>query len=135
MLCLVLLLAIGAQINTVYSVSSIECGLLPADFVFLLDSSGSESSANFNKQVDFMRNFTSRFTIGPNNTQFASITFSTRVRGDFDLNENQNQQELQSAINKIHYINGETATHLALNYAKSHSIAGTVLSGHQTLTY
>ncbi|XP_069118864.1 cartilage matrix protein-like [Argopecten irradians] len=124
MLCLVLLLAIGAQINTVYSVSSIECGLLPADFVFLLDSSGSETSANFNKQVDFMRNFTSRFTIGPNNTQFASITFSTGVRGDFDLNDNQNQQELQSAINKIHYINGETATHLALNYAKSHSIAG-----------
>ncbi|XP_069109688.1 LOW QUALITY PROTEIN: collagen alpha-5(VI) chain-like [Argopecten irradians] len=118
-----LYITVVLSITNILFLHRTECGLLPADFVFLLDSSGSETSANFNKQVDFMRNFTSRFTIGPNNTQFASITFSTGVRGDFDLNDNQNQQELQSAINKIHYINGETATHLALNYAKSHSIA------------
>ncbi|XP_069119207.1 cartilage matrix protein-like [Argopecten irradians] len=104
-----------------------ECGLLPADFIFLLDSSGSETSVNFNKQVDFLRNFTSRFTIGPNNTQFASITFSTGVRNDFDLNENQHQPELQNAISKISYMNGETDTHLALNFAKQHSV--TVQSG------
>ncbi|XP_060079522.1 collagen alpha-1(XII) chain-like [Ylistrum balloti] len=135
MFFLVLVVALCAQLQSVYSAASIvygyinellyriECGLLPADFIFLLDSSGSETSVNFKKQVDFLSNFSSQFTIGPKNTQFASITFSTGVRGDFDLDENGNQQDLQNAIKHIHYVNGETATHLALNYAKSHTIA------------
>lgn len=99
-----------------------ECGLLPADFIFLLDSSGSETSTNFQKQVNFMKDFADRFTIGPNETQFSSVTFSTGVRNDFDLKENRNKQELTSAISRIHYMNGETETHLALNYARGHSI-------------
>ncbi|XP_033733474.1 collagen alpha-1(XII) chain-like [Pecten maximus] len=118
-LACIILLAVNPGSDAVYTT---ECGLLPADFIFLLDSSGSETSVNFQKQVGFLRNFTSRFTIGPNNTQFASVTFSTGVRNDFDLNENQNQPELQNAINKISYMNGETETHLALNFAKQHSI-------------
>ncbi|OWF36148.1 Collagen alpha-5(VI) chain [Mizuhopecten yessoensis] len=123
MLFLVLLIGLGAQLDSILSAPSVECGLLPADFIFLLDSSGSETNVNFLKQVSFLKNFTSRFTIGPNNTQFASVTFSTGVRDDFDLNDNHNQQELQNAISKIKYVNGETATHLALNFARTHTLA------------
>jgi len=85
----------------------------------LFDSSGSETTENFQQQVQFLKNFSSLFTIGENDTRFAAATFSTGVRNNFYLNQYHDQQSLQHGLDHIRYLNGETNTHLALNFAKS----------------
>ena len=50
-----------------------ECGSEPADFVFLLDSSASEGAINFQKQIDFVRDFVYQFQIGPADVQVLSL--------------------------------------------------------------
>ncbi|XP_056003036.1 cartilage matrix protein-like isoform X2 [Ostrea edulis] len=95
-----------------------ECDLVPADFVFLLDSSGSETSRGFKTQLAFISNFTSNFEVGPDKAQFAAVTFSTSVYKNFYLNEHQDQASVLDAINKIAYRDGETYTDLGLNYVR-----------------
>ena len=48
---------------------SVGCGRAPADIVFVLDSSASEGLTNFQKQLDFVRDFTYQFQIGPQAVQ------------------------------------------------------------------
>lgn len=46
-----------------------DCGDKPADIVFVLDSSASEGSANFRKQIDFVSNLTVHLNIGRDEAQ------------------------------------------------------------------
>jgi hypothetical protein len=55
--------------------NSLECGSQPADIVFVLDSSASEGSSNFQKQVDFVRDFAYQFAIGPQDVQVLILKF------------------------------------------------------------
>lgn len=102
----------------------LECDLVPADFVFLLDSSGSETSRGFKTQLAFISNFTSNFEVGPDKAQFAAVTFSTSVYKNFYLNEHQDQASVLDAINKIAYRDGETYTDLGLNYVRQNVLTG-----------
>lgn len=45
------------------------CGNKPTDIIFVLDSSASEGRTNFQKQVDFVRDFVYQFQIGPSAVQ------------------------------------------------------------------
>lgn len=96
-----------------------ECDLVPADFVFLLDSSGSETTKGFKTQLAFISNFTSNFEVGADKAQFAAVTFSTGVHKNFYLNEHATQASVLDAINKIQYSDGETYTDLGLNYVRN----------------
>ena len=62
------------------------CGGRATDIVFVLDSSSSEGSANFHKQLDFMTNFVKKFDIGPSDVQVGLITFSSYAHSAFYLN-------------------------------------------------
>ncbi|XP_052695043.1 collagen alpha-6(VI) chain-like isoform X2 [Crassostrea angulata] len=96
-----------------------ECDLVPADFVFLLDSSGSETTRGFKTQLAFISNFTSNFEVGADKAQFAAVTFSTGVHKNFYLNEHATQASVLDAINKIQYTDGETYTDLGLNFVRN----------------
>lgn len=101
-----------------------ECDLVPADFVFLLDSSGSETTKGFKTQLAFISNFTSNFEVGADKAQFAAVTFSTGVHKNFYLNEHATQASVLDAINKIQYSDGETYTDLGLNFVRNNVLQG-----------
>ncbi|KAK3591356.1 hypothetical protein CHS0354_040317 [Potamilus streckersoni] len=97
------------------------CGTLPADIVFLLDSSDSVGTTNFQKMRDFVTKFTESFPIGPNAVQIGVVTFSTTPTNVFNLNTYQNKTAMLNAINKIPYDSGGTRTDLALQYVTRNS--------------
>ncbi|XP_053400754.1 collagen alpha-1(XII) chain-like [Mercenaria mercenaria] len=107
-----------------YSVNAIDkaCPFKPVDIIFVLDGSGSEGQKNFDKQLDFVSNITEQFEIGENDTRVALVTFSTAVHNEFDLNRYYNKTVLLSHIAKARYYNGETNTHLALQYVRVHTL-------------
>ena len=84
----------------------------PADLIFLLDGSGSEGNKNFNTQLQFVKNFTDQFEIGPNNTRVSLATFATHVHNEFYLNQFLNKTSLMQHIDATKYPDGETNTHL-----------------------
>ncbi|KAK3611945.1 hypothetical protein CHS0354_014020 [Potamilus streckersoni] len=98
------------------------CPYKPADIVFVVDGSGSEGLANFQKQLAFIQNFTGQFEIGKNQTQVSLVTFSTDVTNEFNLNSYARKVDVLSAIGRTNYPNGETHTHLALDYVRLHSL-------------
>ncbi|XP_062581122.1 collagen alpha-1(XII) chain-like [Saccostrea cucullata] len=94
-----------------------------ADIVFLLDSSASEGSDNFNYQLQFLQNLTLKFDIGPEALQIALATFSTKPYGHFWLDTYQNKTDLMNAIGNIPYIPGSTYTDLGLKFALNESFS------------
>ncbi|XP_076089754.1 matrilin-1-like [Mytilus galloprovincialis] len=94
---------------------------LKADIVFALDSSGSVGLSHFKKQIDFVKDFVNKFSIGPTRTQFSVVTFSDTVNNEFTLNEYPNKHRLINAIDNIKYRIGATNTHLALEFVTQNS--------------
>lgn len=88
-----------------------------------MDSSSSETRTNFDKQLDFVKNFTKQFQIGPSNVQIGIGTFGTSFTERIKLNQYSNQQSLLSAISNIPYLGGSTHTDLALKYARSQAFS------------
>ena len=77
------------------------CNASQADIVFLMDASGSEGPDNFNKQKEFVANFSSAFNIGPRDIQISVMTFSTTVYSESRLNEHNNKHDLLMAIDRV----------------------------------
>lgn len=103
----------------------LDCNLKPADIVFLLDSSGSEGSRHFREQLNFVKTFVKEFDIGPSNVQISVVSFSTRVRENFDLKRYKNKADLLNAIDRIPYLSGSTHTSDAITFALQHSFTPT----------
>ena len=87
------------------------CPYKPIDLIFALDGSGSEGSRNFQKQLEFVKNFTSQFEIGPNHTRVSLLTFATNVHNEFYLNELHDNVTVMESISNTTYPDGETNTH------------------------
>ena len=98
-----------------------DCGSNPADIVFLLDSSGSVGTPDFQKQKDFVARFAQSFDIGPNKTQIGVVTFSSGPHNEFNLNKYHDKAGLVSGIQRIAYSSGNTRTDLALKYVEANS--------------
>ncbi|XP_021364449.1 uncharacterized protein LOC110457477 [Mizuhopecten yessoensis] len=115
------LASLGSTAQGAATTVSPGCGTVPADIVFLLDSSGSVGSANFQKQKDFVAKFANSFDIGPRNVQIGVTTFSTAVHNQFNLNKYSAKAPLVHAINAIPYNAGSTHTDIAIDYVTGHS--------------
>ncbi|KAK3583656.1 hypothetical protein CHS0354_021394 [Potamilus streckersoni] len=94
------------------------CHPQPADMIFLLDSSISQTEENFKKQLDFVSNFTDHVLIGPNDTQVSIITFSFEAYLEFDVSRYNNNATLKAAIQSVQFKPGITRTDKALQKAK-----------------
>ncbi|XP_053400755.1 collagen alpha-6(VI) chain-like [Mercenaria mercenaria] len=99
------------------------CPFKPADLIFVLDGSGSEGSANFNRQLHFVSNFTKQFEVGPNNTRVALVSFGTTVHNEFYLNQYMDNATVLNHINHAKYPDGETNTHLALQFVRTKTLS------------
>ena len=89
--------------------------------MFLLDSSGSEGSANFATQLEFVGNFSSRFFIGHNAVQIGLTTFADHPQNQFWLNTYSNLTDIINALQNVPFSQGGTNTAEALSFAKNNS--------------
>ena len=85
------------------------------DLIFVLDSSNSIGSGNYQRVREFVKNFImSGLTIGKNDDQVGVIIFSDGAQVVLYLNTYQNQVQLLNAIDKIPYLDSYTNTAAAL---------------------
>ena len=82
--------------------------------MFVLDSSGSIGTTNFQKIRNFVNTVINDLDIGPTRTQVGVIVFSTDVYVSFHLNTYSDRETLTSAVNSIPYLNSGTNTADAL---------------------
>ena len=92
--------------------------MVPADIVFILDSSGSVGSANFQKMLTFVKSMAQGFDIGKTGTEVGVVTYSSKPTNQFHLNKYTDKNSLLGAIQNIHYISGGTNTADAIKYAR-----------------
>ena len=92
--------------------------------MFVLDSSGSIGSTNFQKMRNFVKTVINDLDIGPKRTQVGVIVFSSTASISFHLNAYANRQSLTAAVDRIPYINGGTKTADALYLLISQGFAG-----------
>lgn len=117
------------------------CGDYPADIAFLIDSSGSESGAQFDNERNFVSMVTNEFNINSNDTMVAVSQFATTSRTDIYLNQYPDKESLLNAIARIRWMNGESNTHMGLNELAHHVFhvrnynIHTHGHGHMTVTY
>ena len=93
------------------------------DVMFVVDASGSVKPHNFQKQLDFMKEFVNAFDIGPgaNQVQVGAITFDTLVYNQFNMNTFSTKGPLSTAISAIPWTYRATFTHSALDYVRTNS--------------
>ena len=84
------------------------------DLIFVLDSSGSVGSDNYDEVRTFVHTFVSALEIGAKENQVGVIIFGDLPETIFHLNQYWNKEELLQAINGIPYIGGFTNTGDAL---------------------
>ncbi|KAH9496731.1 Collagen alpha-5(VI) chain [Bulinus truncatus] len=86
-----------------------------ADIIFVVDASGSVGSLNFKKLLSFAANLAGSYLIGPDNTRFGLVVFSTEYQKVFDLKTFKTPLEVIQAILKTPNSGGLTYTDKALN--------------------
>ena len=100
----------------------VDCGA-KADIVFLLDSSGSVGSPNFQKMLTFVNDVVKNFNVGPADVQVGVDTFSTGKKAEFNLNKFHDKTALMNAVKKIHYTSGSTHTGEAIKFMHENSFS------------
>jgi uncharacterized protein YegL len=70
----------------------------PADIAFIIDSSVSILTENFDKQKIFVQELMQTFEIGPDSIQVSAVTFSRDARTEFNFNDVDNTQEAQARV-------------------------------------
>jgi len=94
---------------------SSDCINAGTDIVFVLDSSGSIGSSDFQKIKSFVKDVIQAFDIGFDQTRVGVVQYSTTVSRPFDLNDYGNKADMLAAVDRIAYTAGGTNTHLALD--------------------
>ncbi|XP_074654673.1 von Willebrand factor A domain-containing protein 2-like [Tubulanus polymorphus] len=91
-----------------------------ADFVFLVDASGSVKAKNFVIMKDFIQDVVSQFPIGPNNVQVSLVRFSSKKKTKkiFYLNKYKTLEDVKTHIAAMKYVKGPTYTAYALSYIR-----------------
>ncbi|XP_053405497.1 matrilin-2-like [Mercenaria mercenaria] len=101
------------------STEAASCIAKVADVVFVVDSSGSIGSDNFQKVREFIKDVVMTFDVEPRYTRVALIEYSTVAHIEFKLHEMVNLTDLLKAIDNIAYSGGGTATSDALKLMRT----------------
>ena len=103
---------------------TVECDTagLRLDLVFIIDSSASIGSSNFNSLKQSIENIVTPLTISRRGTRVAVIQFSTDVSLLFNLNAHEDKDSLLEAIRNIRYIGGFTDTAEALRLLRTSTL-------------
>ncbi|XP_075171327.1 collagen alpha-6(VI) chain-like [Anomaloglossus baeobatrachus] len=90
-----------------------------ADIVFIIDSSGSISTEQYNTMKKFITSFVDKSVVGPNNVQFGALKYSDYPQKLFYLNEHHSKQEIIKHIQDDPPLGGNTYTAAALEFSKA----------------
>ena len=93
--------------DTICSNSS-ACVQASADLVFLLDSSGSMSTSEFQQMKDFVKDFISDADVDGGNVRVAVNVFSKESNIEFNLNTHSSKADILAAVDAIDYKGGST---------------------------
>ncbi|XP_033748051.1 collagen alpha-5(VI) chain-like [Pecten maximus] len=94
------------------------------DIIFILDESTSiGSQQNFRKELNFVREVSDMFDIGPDMTHVSVITYSNDSQMRFSLNKYTDKPSLENAIENIDWTTGDTYTNKALDLLLTHSLS------------
>ena len=96
--CHLLDLAKGMLLGTVLIFSGCKA---TADVAFLVDSSGSIGRSRWSLMLDFLKNVTNVFNVGPNGTHIAVIAYSTNAELEFTFNALSGPQITAAAYGKL----------------------------------
>lgn len=88
------------------------------DLAFILDSSGSVGSYNFDQVKNFVKNVVDFFNIGSSGTHVAVVTYSTYSRLEFNLKAYYTKSSIKNAVGNIRYRGGWTYTADALDFTR-----------------
>ena len=89
------------------------------DLAFILDSSGSVGSDNFQQVKDFVKDVVDFFNIGTSGTHVAVVTYSTYTRLEFNLKAHYTKSAVKNAVGNIYYQGEATYTADALDFVRS----------------
>ncbi|XP_045173658.2 collagen alpha-5(VI) chain-like [Mercenaria mercenaria] len=99
------------------------CGGKPADVFFALDSSGSLSKNDFQKELRFTEDVASMFDLDENKVRVGVISFSKTVTPHFDLGAYTDRMDMFRKISQITWEGFGTNTGEALNYLHTKGLA------------
>ncbi|CAC5396123.1 COL6A [Mytilus coruscus] len=98
------------------------CGT-KADVVFLLDSSGSVGSSNWQIMLKFVQDVINIFTIGKDDVQVGVDVFSAGASTPIKLNSYYSKTQLMNAVKGIAYSGGGTATNIGISHMTTTSFS------------
>ena len=81
-----------------------------SDIIFVLDSSGSIGTTDYQQVIEFTRVFADNLDIGPMANQVGVILFGSTAQVAFNLNTHSDKASLLDAINNLPYLNSFTNT-------------------------
>lgn len=98
-----------------YSVSE-QC-TQKSDVAFVIDSSGSISRRNFQKEKDFVKEVASTFKMGPDQSQIAVISYSDDAQIDVKFGQYSNVNDFNAAVDSVKHQRQRTRIDKALHLA------------------
>lgn len=94
------------------------CGGHPADIVFIMDSSGSISGMDFDRQKAFVSGMVNLFDIDSGKIRVGIVSYSNWAFLEFNLNTFGNKSDIIAAVNKVTHFKGDTNTGSAIEYMR-----------------
>ncbi|XP_045156316.2 matrilin-2-like [Mercenaria mercenaria] len=93
---------------------TVECQATNADIVFIVDSSGSIGTENFQKMKVFLQNLVNGLDIDQDLARVGLLVFNDKMRWEFKIGDLNNKLDVLKAIQRIQYVVGGTLTSDAL---------------------
>lgn len=91
-----------------------------ADLAFVVDTSGSISDENFQKQKDFVKALASSFDPTSTEHQLSLISYSTNAQLEVSFKNKTDRKEFEEAVDRVTHTKGRTRLDKALKLASAH---------------
>lgn len=114
----VFLLAIIRRRNSQIAVPATELNCCEGDILLLLDSSGSVANYEFSRLLQFVAELLRPFSLGRGHVRVGLLQVGTKPNLEFSLDVHNDQESLQKALQRVHQLQGDTNTDVALKVAQ-----------------
>ncbi|BFZ12371.1 hypothetical protein BsWGS_15410 [Bradybaena similaris] len=129
--------ALRAYSNTTcaHNTDTVVCyGIQFADVIFVLDSSNSIADADYERELTFVADVTSSFTLGIQHMLFGALVFGTETVKLFDLKDFNDTAVLRSAILSAQHLQSGTDTAKAINFINQQQMFSASAGGRANAT-
>ncbi|XP_007443113.2 collagen alpha-6(VI) chain-like, partial [Python bivittatus] len=96
------------------------CKEKKTDIVFLVDSSRSSGTEDFEKMKNFMRELVDKSDVGPDRVHIGAVQFSDKCQEEFQLNQYLTKRDIKNAIGRMTLMGQSTLTGGALQFVSNY---------------